>query len=113
MNKKILDKLEEIVSYIEESKTYKDYQFLKEKINNNDKITNLITTIKTKQKELVNKEYRHEETTLLEEELTNLEKQLNEIPLYCDFLNKQTELNEIFTSIKTQIEECLDKNINN
>lgn len=113
MNKNILAKLEEIVSYIEESKTYTDYQFLKEKISNNSKITDLINEIKTKQKELVKLKYNKEDNSKIEEELNNLEKKLKEIPLYCDFLDKQTELNEIFDNIKKSIEKCLDSNINN
>ena len=111
MNKEILEKLEEIVCYIEKSNTYQDYQMLKEKLASNQKITSLIEEVKSKQKELVNKKYHHENTKELEEELTQLEKKLLEIPLYCDFFDKQTELNDIFTNIKSQIEKCLDENI--
>ena len=112
MNKEILEKLEDITNYIKESDTYKEYQILKDKINNNDKITNLIEEIKIKQKELVHKEYNHEDISKLEEELTTLEKKLNEIPLYCDFLTKQIELNNTFANIKNKIEECLDQYLN-
>lgn len=109
MNKEIIEKLEEIVSYIENSNTYQDYQLLKEKLASNQKTNILISKIKEKQKELVKKEYNHENIQKLEEELYSLEKELKEIPLYCDFIDKQTELNDIFTNIKIQIEKCLDE----
>lgn len=112
MNKEILEKLEEIVSYIENGKIYQDYQMLKEKLASNQKITSLIEEVKSKQKELINKEYHHENTKELEEELVLLENKLKEIPLYCDFIDRQTKLNDMFTNIKEQIENCLDKNIN-
>ena len=112
MDNKILEKVEDIVNYIEKSKTYQEYQLLKDKVSNNEKLTNLIEEIKSKQKELVHKKYNKEDITSLEKELELLESKLNEYPLYCDFIEKQLELNNTLSIIKTEIEKCLDSYIN-
>lgn len=110
MNDKILSKVDEIVLYIENSSTYKEYLLLKEKINNNKEILDLIGQIKLKQKELVKKEYTQEDISNIENDLINLENKLNEYPLYIDYKNKQDELNNMFTIIKDKINKCLDMN---
>lgn len=112
VNNLILEKVDEIVSTIKDSKEYQDYQFLKEKMSHNQNVMKFIDEIKVKQKELVRKKYYHEDTGSLEEELAILENQLKMIPLYCEFLDKQMELNEIFASTKEKIENFLDENIN-
>lgn len=111
MNDKILEKVDDLVNYISNSDTYKDYLYLKSKLNNNTEIKDIIKTIKIKQKELVNKEYHKEDISNLEQELQDLENKLNNYPVYCDFIEKQNELNGIFSSIKQQLEECIDQNI--
>lgn len=111
MNNEILSKVDEIVSYIENSSTYKDYLLLKEKLSNNEEIKDIIDLIKSKQKELVKKEYNKEDISLLNEELKSLEDKLNEYPLYVDYINKQDELNEVFGIIKEKIEKSIDMNL--
>lgn len=111
MNNEILSKVDEIVSYIENSSTYKDYLLLKEKLSNNEEIKDIIDLIKSKQKELVKKEYNKEDVSLLNEELKSLEDKLNEYPLYVDYINKQDELNEVFGIIKEKIEKSIDMNL--
>lgn len=108
----ILKKVDEIVVTIQDSREYQDYQILKEKMNSNQHILKLIEEIKTKQKELVRKKYNHDDTKKLEEELYDLENELKIIPLYCDFLEKQIELNQVFVSIKDKIERFLDNIMN-
>ena len=110
MNKEILNKTEDLVATIEESNLYQEYLLLKEKLEKNDKAKMLIKEIKVKQKELVHKKYNKENFIELEMELENLERKLNQIPLYSEFIEKQNELNDIFYQIKTQIEICLDQN---
>ncbi len=112
MNKEILEKTEALVTYIENSNTYKDYQLLKEKLAKHQLATNLITEIKDIQKQLVKKEYHHEPITELENILKQKQIELEEIPLYCDFLKVQSELNDIFYSVKHQLEEYFDKKLN-
>jgi len=108
MNKEILNQTEELVKSIEKSELYQNYLLLKEKLDKNEKAKNLIEKIKSKQKDLVHKKYNKEDTLSLEKELDELESKLNEIPLYCEFTEKQSELNDIFYDIKTQIEECIN-----
>lgn len=112
MNKEIIKQTEELVKQIEESELYQKYLLLKEKLDKNEKAKDLIKEIKSKQKELVHKKYNKEDTISLEKELEELETKLNEIPLYCEFIEKQSELNDIFYDIKTQIEDCLNQNLN-
>ena len=107
VNDLVLEKIDEIVAAIKDSKEYQDYHFLKEKMSHNQNIIKKVEEIKIKQKELVRKKYNFEDTKELEEELTNLENQLKMIPLYCDFLEKQIELNNIYQNIKKQLDNYL------
>lgn len=103
----VLKKVDEVVVTIQDSREYQDYHFLKEKMIKNQHIMKLIGEIKTKQKELVRKKYNHDDTKKLEEELYDLENELKIIPLYCDFLEKQIELNKIYQNIKEQLDNYL------
>lgn len=112
MDNDILSKLDEIITIIENSNTYQEYKILKEKLFSNTKIMNIIDAIKTQQQQLVKSKFCNEDISEIEKKLTSLENELNTYPLYCDFIDRQEELNNIFSDIKDKIQTCIDESIN-
>lgn len=100
----ILDKLDDIIKDIQESSTYQDYQFLFQKLLKHEKANTLIKKVKNIQKEMVKKELRKEPILELEKEIDIILKELNQIPLYVEFVSKQQELNQIYQDLKERLD---------
>ncbi len=105
MNKEILDKVEEIVKIVKDSPSYQTYLELENKMKSHPKIPKLIEEIKKLQKKAVQMVSQGLEIDSIEKELSSLQEQLEEIPLYQDFVDIQKELNDSFSFIKESIEE--------
>lgn len=101
----LLNKVDEIVNTILDSKEYKDYLFLKEKMENNEIVMNLISGIKSIEKEIVKRESIKENISDLEVEFNKKMDELNGIPLYIDFISKQEEINSTYKIIKDRLDE--------
>ncbi len=112
MNDSVIEKVEEIVSIIKNSEEYQQYLMLKEKMKKNKKATTLIEQIKKIQKELVKKEASKMDTSELETEYFHLLEMLNQIPLYVDFKHTQSNLNEIYQTIKERFDDYFDQVFN-
>ena len=112
VNNLILDSVDNLVMFIKNSQEYKDYLFLHNKLSKNKKTMEYINQIKKLQKEIVKKEFNNESILDLENEINFLLNQLNKIPLYVEFINKQTELNEIYKLIKTRLDDYFYKILN-
>lgn len=108
VNNLILDKADEIVKEIKNSKDYQDYQFLFQKLLSHEKANTLIKEVKKLQKEMVKKESIGESILDLEKEMNSLLEELNLIPLYVEFVVKQEELNRICQDIKVRLETYFD-----
>ena len=83
LNKQILDKVKEIINYIEESDNYQKYLLIKDKLKDDEEINSLLEEIKRLQKILAN----NKNDKVIEESLKIKNKELNDIPLYRDYLN--------------------------
>ena len=112
MNNKILNEVDNIVSFIKESDTYKDYLFLKEKLSNNETAMSLINEIKSIQKEIVKKEVNKEDIKDLDNLIKEKEKELNSIPLYIEYLNTQEQLNDLYQDIKQRLDDYFYNQLN-
>lgn len=112
MNDKILDKTDELVSYIENTENYKKYQELKEQVKNSKEIMNLINEIKTLQKRAVKKEYNGEDITDINNEINNKLKVLDEYPVYKEMTYLEEDLNSLFINIKDMLDSYISKQIN-
>lgn len=104
VNNKILDKLDDIIKNIQESNTYREYQFLFEKLLKHKKVNTLIEKVKNIQKEMVKKEMKQESILDLETEMNSILEELNRIPLYVEFVSKQEELNQIYQLLKEKLD---------
>ena len=112
MNSEILDSIDDIIDTIKSSEDYKDYLYLKEKLSHHEKANELIKEIKKLQKELVKKKVNKEDINDLDSEINNKLSELNKIPLYNDFINKQEELNTLYQVIKTRLDDYFYNKLN-
>lgn len=107
LNKEILDKIDEIVEFVKDSKEYQQYLFLEQKMKEHPKIPKLISEIKKLQKKAV-KASNKEEVSIIDEEILTIQNELEDIPLYVDFLRVQSELNVTFSIIKETIDKIFE-----
>ncbi len=104
VNNNITSKINEIIDFVKDSKEYQDYLFLFDKLSKNDRCNSLIKQVKTLQKELVKKQAHGHNINELEEKINKLVSELNTIPLYVEFVDKQQDLNKIYQSIKIRLD---------
>ena len=112
MNNKVLDKVDEIIEFIKETEEYKDYLYLKDKLEKNEKALSLINEIKKYQKELVKKEVEKLDTKDLEDKINNNLKELDNIPLYNEYLDVQEKLNDMYQLVKIKLDDYFYNKLN-
>ena len=112
MNNKVLDKVDEIIEFIKETEEYKDYLYLKDKLEKNEKALSLINEIKKYQKELVKKEVEKLDTKDLEDKINNNLKELDNIPLYNEYLDVQEKLNDMYQLVKKELDNYFYNKLN-
>ena len=112
MNNKILNEVDKIVDYIKETNLYKDYIYLSNKLSKHDKANSLIKEIKDLQKKIVNLELNKEYTKELEDKINSNLDELNKIPLYREFIDKQEELNDMYQTVKNRLDDYFYEKLN-
>ena len=112
VNNNITSKIEEIIDFTKDSKEYQDYLFLFDKLSKNDRCNSLIKLVKTLQKELVKKQAHGQNVNELEKKINKLVSELNTIPLYVEFVDKQQDLNKIYQSIKIRLDNYFNNLFN-
>lgn len=105
-NKEILNKVDEIIKEIEDSDDYKKYLLLKEEINNNKELVLLINKVRQ-----MNKDYTHK--MVKKEELDSVTNELNNHPLYREYLNTISVINNEFSIIENTINNYFKKKLEN
>ena len=105
-NKEILDKVDEIIKEIESSSDYQKYLLLKEKINNNKDFVLLINKVRQ-----MNKDYTH--NLVKKDELDCITNELNNHPLYREYLNTISVINNEFSIIENAINNYFKKKLEN
>lgn len=108
MNLEVEQKLNDIISYIQDSFEYKKCIEIKKKMANNQTINELVEQIKQLQKQLV--KYNNKET---KEELKKTEEKLKKIPIYQEYNNYLVIVNEKIELIKMSLNDYFDKKLNN
>lgn len=112
MNNNILIKVDKLISYVKDTEEYKDYIYLYNKLKNNSLVNKLIKEVKDIQKKIVKEESLGNDTKGLEERVSELLKDLNGIPLYTEFVDKQSELNIMFQTIKQTLDDYFFNKLN-
>lgn len=104
LSKNVLKKIDELVLIIKNSKEYNTYLKIKEQLEENKQISELIKEVKQEQQYVVkNNLFNKEEDTVLQEKI----KKLESIPLYNDYLNAIDDLNYYLEPIK-KIQDYFD-----
>jgi len=98
------DKLASMISSLEEVQFYQEAE---KAINQNEKVKNLVDTIKKLQKQSVNflhygKKEAYKQTEL---QIEQLQAELNELPIVTQFQSSQTEVNNLLQEITSVIEK--------
>ena len=108
-HEEILDKALELVKEIKNDKEYREYVTLRNKIKSNKEIMKRIENIKTLQKQYIKSAYLDDEIKVkLDKELSELE----DIPLYKEYLLKEKKINNILTTIKEGINVSFENILN-
>ena len=105
----LLLKVDELISIIKETDDYKRYIELKDAMENNKDLMNLIRKIKQEQQIIINKEYHKKNIESDEAILNELKKELYSYPAYQEFSYLQNDLNSTLQSIRAIIENSVKK----
>lgn len=107
------NKIEELFNTIEESKEYKEYKKIESILDKDKSIKKLIEQIKNLQQESVRLEYeKNDYYKVIDKEIEKKAKELNDKPVYQEYLNKMNELNDILSMSSRIIEDYIDDKIN-
>lgn len=112
LNNDVLEKIDEIVSYIEESDVYKKYREIELKMKNDSDVMDRIDKIKSIQKDIVKLEVNKVDVTALEKEIELIFEELNSYPIYQEYSYLQEDLNNTFQDIKSIIENYINGKLN-
>ena len=112
MNNEVLEKVDEIITYIKETDEYKDYILLKDKLESNDKVKSLIKEVKSLQQNLVKAEAYRKDSKELESNYNQKLSELDKIPLYNDYKNSVDKLNEMYQTIKNRLDDYFHNKLN-
>lgn len=114
VNKEILKEVDEMITMIHQSEKYRRYEQIKEKLKKNEEIMQWITQYKKIQKQLVKAEYEKQmdQKTEYDQQLKDIQEQLNQYPIYIDYLELQEELNQLFQQIKVSFDQYLERILN-
>lgn len=105
----ILKEVENFKKMILDSDEYKNFTKYQKKLDNNKEIGKIITAIKKKQQEIINKNDKNIYDEKLEFELSNLYKELEGFDDYKNYLKYAKKLNEIITTIQKNFEDYFNK----
>ena len=78
---------------------------LKEQMNDHTEILSLVKEIKKYQKKYVQSNY----DSKIQEKLTDLEKQLEEIPLYVVYMQNLTKVNEMIDYVRDNLNDYFEE----
>ena len=105
MKSDILNKVDELISEIEKSDDYQKYLLLKEEMNKDKELNLLIREIKVLQKDVVHKMDKKE---LLNKKMD----ELNDYPLYREYQNTLSEINNTFAIIENSLNNYFNDKFN-
>ena len=105
---KVYKSLEEVINEIKNSSEYKEVLDIKEKMNENEELVELIEKVKELQKKYVRTNF----DSNIKEELDRVENKLNEIPIYNIYLEKLESVNNKINYVKDSLNDYFDNLLN-
>ena len=105
---KVYKSLEEVINEIKNSSEYKEVLDIKEKMNENEELVELIEKVKELQKKYVRTNF----DSNIKEELDRVENKLNDIPIYNIYLEKLELVNNKINYVKDSLNDYFDNLLN-
>ena len=105
---KVYKSLEEVINEIKNSSEYKEVLDIKEKMNENEELVELIEKVKELQKKYVRTNF----DSNIKEELDRVENKLNDIPIYNIYLEKLELVNNKTNYVKDSLNDYFDNLLN-
>ena len=106
------NKMEELFQAIEQSREYQSYLNIGRVIEADEEINLLVNEIKELQKKSVELEYHHDERYKeIDQEIESKVKNLNNRPIYQEYLRRMDEFNDILAESSHQIEGYVNSKI--
>ena len=102
-----MEELNKIIDYITNSSEYKKCISLKEKMSNNSKLMDKINKVKELQKE-----YIKSNDLSIKKELDLLIDELNDEPLYYNYMNNLEKVNEMISFVNDELNDYFYRVIN-
>jgi cell fate (sporulation/competence/biofilm development) regulator YmcA (YheA/YmcA/DUF963 family) len=101
----IVKQAHELAKMIAETEEVDFFKRAEAQINENQKVREMIASIKSLQKQAVNFQHYGKERALklVEEKIEKLEKELDEIPIVQEFKQSQTDVNDLLQLVATAI----------
>ena len=106
---KVLLEVEELKTMIINSDEYREYEKSRRLLDDNNEIKSIISKIKKKQKEIINKEHKGIDKEEDEFEVKNLFKKLDGYDEYTNYIASAKKLNMIITEIQKKFEEYFNE----
>ncbi|MFD1707670.1 RicAFT regulatory complex protein RicA family protein [Siminovitchia sediminis] len=101
----IVKRAHELAKMIAETEEVDFFKRAEAQINENQKVREMIASIKSLQKQAVNFQHYGKDRALklVEEKLEKLEQELDEIPIVQEFKQSQTDVNDLLQMVATAI----------
>ncbi len=105
---KLYKSLDEVITCIKESPEYKECLKIKEQMDSNEELVNLINKVKEFQKKYIRSNY----DSNIKKELDESNRELNDIPIYNIYLQKLEEVNNMIDYVKDSLNIYFDELLN-
>lgn len=108
----INNKINELFDTINNSKEYLEYQKIKDVLEKDESIISLIEEIKILQQKSVDLEYNNDLKYMeIDKEIEEKVNELNNNPIYQEYLNKINEFNDILATSSKMLEQYVNDKI--
>ncbi|MEC0091324.1 hypothetical protein PMSD_12120 [Paenibacillus macquariensis subsp. defensor] len=110
----VMAKAKELADLISGSEEVQQFQQAEEKIRNHERVQDLITVIKKKQKEIVAFEsFRNKEMVAkIEAEIEVLQDEIDGIPVVVEFQQSQSDINYLLQLVISVIRDTVSEKVN-
>lgn len=110
----VMAKAKELADLISSSEEVQQFQQAEEKIRNHDRVQDLITVIKKKQKEIVAFEsFRNKDMVAkIEAEIEVLQDEIDGIPVVVEFQQSQSDINYLLQLVISVIRDTVSEKVN-
>ena len=105
LNKEVLAKVSEIITYIKNTEEYKNYLQARKLLAKDQELNTLINNIKKYQQEIVKNPERKQELELKIQECLAI---LNTSPLYLEYETYQEEVNNLLTIFENKVNKYFE-----